>query len=114
MEGQGDGVDQGLIRGMNWAPNSCDEADDSSASEVCFVMDSLAGETEVPDSQETCFDVDERVAADALVELQDKEIDAITSLQPADALVELHGKEIDPAVSLLLPLFFPLHVWFPR
>ena len=67
MEHQGDALNQGLVLGVNWAPDSFDESEDSSASEVHFVMDSLAGETEVPDSQEIFADVVEWDAADALL-----------------------------------------------
>ena len=55
------------MRGVNWAPDSCDESDESYASVVRFVIYSLAGETEVPDSQEIFADVVEWDAADALL-----------------------------------------------
>jgi len=45
---QGDVGHQQLVRGVNWVPDSEDETDDSSASEVRFVNDSLAGDTIVP------------------------------------------------------------------
>lgn len=46
MECQGDAIEQGLVHGLNWVLDWCDESDDSSMSEVLCVMDSLA---EVPD-----------------------------------------------------------------
>jgi len=59
-------------------------------------MDSLSGETEVPDSQEIFADVDESDAADALL--------CMTS---TDVSKELHDKELDAAASLLLRVFLP-------
>jgi hypothetical protein len=94
MERQGNAVDQGLMRGVNWAPDSFDESGDSSASEVSFVPDSVAGDTEVPDSQG--WDSDEWDAADGLL-----------CLASTDVSKEIHDKEIDAATSLLLPVFLP-------
>ena len=37
-----------FVRGVNWAPDSDDDGEES---EIRYVLDSLAGETEVPDSQ---------------------------------------------------------------
>ena len=59
---------------MNWTPDSCDESDDSSTSEVRFVTDSLACETEVPDSQETFADVDQSDVADALLRMASTDV----------------------------------------
>ncbi|KAJ1266571.1 hypothetical protein BS78_08G162200 [Paspalum vaginatum] len=42
-------MEEPFIRGVNWAPDSDDDGEES---EIRFVMDSLAGKTEVPDSQD--------------------------------------------------------------
>lgn len=99
MERQGNDLDQRLVRGVNWAPDSYGESNDSSASEVRFVMDSLAGETEVPDSleeEEEDTDVDKIDAADALMDMA-----------RTDVSKELHDKEVHEAASLLLSAFLP-------
>ena len=59
-------------------------------------MDSLSGETEVPDSQEIFADVVEWDAADALL-----------CMASTDVSKELHDKELDAAASVLLPVFLP-------
>ncbi|KAJ1291795.1 hypothetical protein BS78_02G344000 [Paspalum vaginatum] len=49
-------MEEPFVRGRNWAPDSHDDGEES---EIRFVMDSLAGETEVPDSQDNS-DVESR------------------------------------------------------
>ena len=62
MDRQDDDDEIHYVRGVNWAPDSTDEDEDPMAdSEVQFVMDTFAGETEVPDSQMDIADVDEPV-----------------------------------------------------
>jgi hypothetical protein len=74
MENQRVPIQEEFVRGVNWAPDSCDEEDDydvsqivrgdenlaavggeemigMSESEVRFVADSFVGDTEVSDSQ---------------------------------------------------------------
>lgn len=63
-------------------------------------MDSLAGETEVPGTQETFANVDQSVA-DALLCMASTDV---STFKPDK---ELHDKEIDAAASLLLPVFLP-------
>ena len=84
-----------LVRGINWAPDSCDESNDSSVSEVRFVMDSLAGETEVPDSQEIFADDDRSI------------VDALLCKASTDVSTFKLDKELHAAASLLLPVFLP-------
>ena len=94
MERHNEAVDQGLVRGINWAPDSCDESVDSCASEVRFVMDSLAGETEVPDSQEIFADDDRSI------------VDALLCMASTDVSTFKLDKELHAAASLLCLFFF--------
>jgi len=142
-------VEEALILGVNWVPDSSDEKDDykpvrcstlhscpvalplmdheedladaggdekitMSESEVQFVPDSLAGDTEVPDSQLAMAEGDEQdepdVIDDALLEL------ASTIPDVVDALQELASTEVSKFQSdkerskfskLLLPIYLP-------
>ena len=94
MERHNEAVDQGLVCGINWAPDSCDESVDSCASEVRFVMDSLAGETEVPDSQEIFADDDRSI------------VDALLCMASTDVSTFKLDKELHAAASLLCLFFF--------
>jgi hypothetical protein len=117
-------VQESLIRGVIWALDSCDEEDladaggeemiDMSESEVHFVADSLADDTEVPDSQLDMAEGDEEdkhdVVDDTLLEL------ASTVPDVVDALQELASTEVSKFQSdkertkfskLLLLVFLP-------
>ncbi|CAN6215172.1 unnamed protein product [Urochloa humidicola] len=85
------------VRGVNWAPDSADEDEDSMAeSEVQYVMDTFAGETEVLDSQMDITEVDQADAAHALVQLASTDANTFQS-----------DKVNHEGSSLMLPLIFP-------
>jgi hypothetical protein len=110
MESQGDDVGLGLVRGVNWAPDSCDESEQTmeeeiqgkcgeSMSEVRFVKYSLAGEIEVPDSQEALADVDQTDVVDAVL--------GLLRIASTDVSTFKSDKELHAAKTLLLPVFLP-------
>jgi hypothetical protein len=81
------------VRGVNWSPNSTDEDEDPmDESEVQFVMDTYAGETEVPDSQMDIAEVDEP--------------DAVHALQSFASKFQ-SDKVKHEGCSLMLPVLFP-------
>ncbi|CAD6250089.1 unnamed protein product [Miscanthus lutarioriparius] len=93
------------VRGVNWAPNSTDEDEDPMAeSEMLFVMDTYAGETEVPDSQMDIAEVDDPDAEVDIVEVD--ELDTVHALQSFASKFQ-SDKVKHEGCGLMLPVLFP-------
>jgi hypothetical protein len=87
-----------LIRGLNWAPDSKDSED---SDEVQFVMDSMAGDTKVPKTQESTGVIME----EGIDEVEDV---ALTLLQLESTEVSKFDadKELKKVVDLMLLSYF--------
>jgi hypothetical protein len=85
MDQEGEVGHQRLVRGVNWAPDSEDEADDSSTSEV------RSGDTEVPDSEEEVYDADQIEGSNAL-----------ECMSSTDVSKVLYDKELVKVLCLVL------------
>jgi hypothetical protein len=106
------------VRGVNWAPDSYDEDEGEdevlSESEVQFVQDTYAGETEVPDSQMEIADVDEPDTVHALESFASKfESDKVKHegcslllilIIPDHGIIEFIGRAIP--LPYLVPIYW--------
>ncbi|KAG8069618.1 hypothetical protein GUJ93_ZPchr0006g46037 [Zizania palustris] len=103
-----------LMRGINWVPDSDEDASEEATGEystqhgiddgvqdlddVKFVLDSLAGDTEVPDSQ---VDIAMGQTEDADV------IEALLMLANTDDHVFSSHKAIQEIAALMMPIMLP-------